>query len=355
MIVRLALSLLVCGLASCGAERSASDTRASSVSERALGPAAPANSAPAPRSPSTSAPPAPPVPALSGVAFRRELSADVLHIALDKPPHAAALTPASVFVHDRRGWREEPLPQPLRATLDPPWSVFYGRDFRVRVVGARGAPTLAESVYLRSLPAGLKSAPGEIGALANTRRGRLIAVLGTADPEVVCREDQRCLIKRISGWTALEAPSALHAVAIDAGTAWAVAGKQLLRGGQRWEAVGPEGTWQAPVSLLVLGEKAFVLEPLARRVHVLGSGGYAVVETPLAQPRAVWGARASAVWLVGEEGLARFDGSDWQRASGAPRGLRSVLGRSEHEVWVGGVDGLYRLDPDHGPAEIGQP
>jgi hypothetical protein len=275
----------------------------------------------------------------------RELDRPVLHIALDKPPHAAALVEGGAFVHDAKGWREELLPPNLRESKALALKVFFGRDYRIRVVGGDSASGNVESVYLRWLPGGLRSAFDEIGRLGNTRRGPLVAVLGTADPELVCRPAEACLVKRISGWKQLPAAANLAQVAITNEQGFAIVGQQLLRADQEWRPVGTLGPWREAGPLFVIGERAFVLEPGRKLVHALDRAGtWASLDSPVGAPRALWGAAEDALWLAGEHGIARHDGKVWQSVVDGPSDVRAVLGRSGDDVWFGAGSGLYRLE-----------
>lgn len=273
----------------------------------------------------------------------RELERPITHLALDKPPHAAALTTGAVMVHTAKGWREEPLPPQVRDAEGLVLSVFFGRDYRVRVVGTLQGKSGVESVYLRALPGGLRPAPDEIGQLGGTRSGALIAVLGTADPELVCRPSAICLVKRLSGWARLPAPPDLTHVAIADEKGFAIAGKQLLRAEREWVPVGPPGPWEALGGSFVVGESVFALEPGTRMLHELRGDRWHSTPSPVGVPRALWGAAADALWIVGDEGIAHFDGRAWRPVAGAPTQVHAVLGRSRDDVWFGGASGLYRL------------
>lgn len=276
------------------------------------------------------------------VQLARELDKPVTHVALDVEPHVAALIPGAVFVRDRRGEREEPLPPKLRSASNLALSVFFGRDYRVRVVGTHAGATGIESVYLRSLPGGLRAAPEEIGSLGSTRQGALVSLLGTADPELVCRPGDICLVKRLSGWTRLPAPADLSQVAIGSGQGFALAGKRVYRAERAWEPVGPEGAWEQPGALTVVGDRVFVLEPHQERIHRLVGERWEVLASPVGAPRGLWGATPDALWIVGSGGIAFYDGTHFRRVAQTPTDMYAVLGRNADDVWFGGASGLYR-------------
>ena len=291
----------------------------------------------------TSAPLAP-APAPIVAKFHRELADAVSAIALETPPHAAALGADRVFLHDARGWRSEVLPSNAHSGPSLDLSLFYGRDNRVRLIGTRAGKSGPEGVYLRWLPAGFKREKAEIGRLSDPR-GALVAVLGTAEPEIVCRPGDVCLVKRRSGWGSVTAPPDIQRVVLGGGAGWAVAGQTLLRlGPGAWEAAGPKGTWLKVDALFATREKAWIVETSAGRLHTFDGAAWTVTTAPLTRPRAIWGATDEALWLVGEEGLAFFDGSVWHPVRGAPAQLTTVAGRSADDVWVGGGGGLFQIE-----------
>lgn len=135
-------------------------------------------------------------------------------------------------------------------------ALFYGRDDRARLIGARAGKSGPEGVYLRWLPAGFKREKAEIGRLSDPR-GALVAVLGTADPEIVCRPGEVCLVKRRSGWSSVKAPPDLQRVVLGGDVGWAVAGQTLLRlGDDDWHPAGPPGAWKTADALFATREKA---------------------------------------------------------------------------------------------------
>ena len=254
-------------------------------------------------------------------------------------------------MHDRKGWHDEVLPPGLSSAPELRLNLFYGRDYRIRVVGTFASAAGTQSVYLRAMPGGLKPALYEIGKLGNSKDGALVAVLGTADPEIVCRPGELCLIKRTSGWTTLAAPAGLTQAAIAEGNAWVVVEQQLFRADREWAPVGPAGPWQKAGGLFVIGEQVYVLEPARGLVHLLSNGAWQTVPSPAGAPTSLWGAVPTSLWLVGSSGLAHFDGKSWRPVANATKGLVSVLGRNADDVWFAGTSGLYRLLVDQVPVE----
>lgn len=298
-------------------------------------PAAPATTAPAASAGAASAPLA--------VTFRREIEAAATALALEKPPHAAAIGTDAVWIHDDRGWRSEPLPASLRRAAPLDLSVFYGRDYRVRIAGGKGTGLEARGVYLRWLPGGLKAEHAEIGRLSSLT-GPLVSVLGTEDPEIVCRAGDICLVKGVTGWTTIAAPADLQRVALGGGVGWAVAGRSLLRLGKGWESAAPAGSWDHADALFATRDRAWVIETKSGRLHAFDGAGWRVTPSPVTGPRALWGTGPDALWLAGEGGLAHFDGAAWRQAADAPGPLAAVAGRSADDVWVAGARGVFRIE-----------
>jgi hypothetical protein len=285
------------------------------------------------------APPAP-EPAPLVVTFHRQVEAPVTALAVARAPFVAAVTRDAVWMREARGWHEEALPPSARGLA---FAVFYGRDDRVRLVSVRAGDAAAPGVYLRWKPGGFRAAPYELGKLASMPRP-LVSVLGDDDPEIVCQPGDTCLVKRRSGWRFTDAPANLVQVTLGEGVGWAVAGAQLLRLGEKWEPVGPPGEWHAADALFATRDRAWVVETAAGRVHAFDGTAWHAVPSPVTRPKALWGARGDGLWLVGEGGLAFFDGKAWRPVAGAPAPLAAVTGLGA-DVWVGGEHGCYRVEP----------
>lgn len=301
-------------------------------------------SAPAPPPPSASAtvsPAPPPIPTFT-VSLRREVEAPVTALALDAPPHAAALGQDAAWIHDARGWRAEKLPPDL--VKDPParLDIFYGRDDKVRVVGTREGPKGPRMIYYRYKPGGFIPGAREAGNLGSGD-GALVTILGTKDPEIVCRPAAICVIKRRSGWTMIPAPADITRVTLGDEVGWGVGDKTLYKLGPRFAEVGPKGSFERADGLFAVRDRAFVIETDAAKIHVFDRKEWQIMSSPIPRPRALWGASASALWLVGD-GLAFFDGSGWKVDPAARGPFTAVLGRSADDVWVGGRGGVFRIE-----------
>jgi len=341
----------LCTIAALAAACGAPEVATPRASTRDPSPASDAGRA-APSSSEVEAPPAPPgapsqdeapLSAPLTVTFRRVLDAAVSAIALERPPHAAALGAASIWVHDAKGWRAEPLPASARPARGVDVAIFYGRDHRVRVMGTRTSGGEPQGVYLRWLPGGFRADSGEIGKLASPKGG-LLGVLGIDDPEIVCRPGDICIIKRVSGWTMIAAPEDLRRVALGAGVGWGIAGRKLVRLGGAWEVVGPPGAWEAEGGLFATKDRAWVIETTRGRIHLFDGATWQVLASPLANPRGGSATSAESVWLVGDGGLAHFNGKVWRVAKDAPGPLAAIATRGDQDVWVGGARGLFHVE-----------
>jgi hypothetical protein len=280
-------------------------------------------------------------PASFDVELVREIEPPATALGLDVPPHAAALSANAAWIHDARGWRSEALPASVVKDPAPRLAIFYGRDHRVRIVGTHVEGGVLGSVYLRSKPNGLIDGGAEIGRFADGKGG-LVAVLGDKDPEIVCRLGDACVVKRRSGWTFIPIVPDLERVVLGDDVGWALGGHTLHRLDGTFHAVGAPGSWQHGDDLFALRDRAFVIETEAALVHAFDGTGWQAMPSPIPHPRAMWGASAKALWLVGD-GIARYDGATWRVAKGVSGPFAAVLGRSEGDVWIAGANGVFRV------------
>jgi hypothetical protein len=271
--------------------------------------------------------------------FERVLDKPCRALALDQEPYWAALGADAVTVTDKRGTHEERLPEALRGPgVDV--GVFFGRDYRVRIAGTAHTPRGDELRYYRSLPAGIRPALDELGPLGKPVGLGLVALLGTADPEIVCRPGQACLIKRVSGWAKAAAPAGLSRVGLSLGNGWAIAGTTFFNLGNDWVAVAAPGTWQQADAAVVRGAEACVAEHDASRLHHFDGAAWHSAASPVAGPRSLW-ASSDSLWVAGDGGAAVFDDGAFQQVGGFS-GVAQVLGRSSSDVWLCGSSGVYR-------------
>lgn len=271
--------------------------------------------------------------------LERVVEGPVVAFAVEKAPHWAALGEREAWVERGHGIERHALPDAATRAPAPDFSLFYGRDTRIRVVGNRGSA--GTSVYLRLLDQGFVTEKKELGRLGDLEGG-LVAVLGTADPEIVCRPGDACLVKSVRGWDTVPAPAGIERVTLGEGVGWAIAGRGVLRLGKKgWDGAG-SGSFAHADGLFALHDAVWIVEHDTDRLHVVEAGAETVSRAPLRGPRCLWGTRRDDLWLVGDEGLAHFDGRRWIAATDV-RDLRVVGGRGPGEVWVGGLSGLYRV------------
>ncbi len=260
-------------------------------------------------------------------------------LALDQEPYWAALGDEVAVVSDKRGVHEEKLPDALRgATANV--GIFFGRDYRIRIAGTAHTPQADEVRYYRSLPGGLRPALDELGPLGKPGAPALFALLGTADPEIVCRQGMSCLIKRISGWAKASAPAGLERVGLSVGGGWAIAGSQFFNLEKDWVAVAA-GPWRRADAGFRRAGHACVVEHDASRMHHFDGSAWRSAPSPVAGPRSLWGNEA-ALFVAGDGGVAASNDGAFQVISGAPKQVAQVLGRTESDVWLCTAQGVFR-------------
>jgi hypothetical protein len=271
--------------------------------------------------------------------FLRVSEAPCRALGLDREPHWAALGDEAVTVSDKKGLRREVLPSALRGP-DVSVGVFFGRDYRVRLAGTARTPKGDEVRYFRSLPRGIVAAPDELGPLGKPGAPGLVALLGTADPEIVCRPGASCLIKTVRGWAKASSPAGLERVGLSVGGGWAIAGRTFFRLEKDWRPL-TTGPWSRAADGFVRGEHACVVEYEPSRMHHFDGSAWRTSASPVSGPRSLWG-DADTLWIAGDGGAAYFDGAKFQAVSGAPKGVRQVLGRSADDVWLCSDEGVFR-------------
>jgi hypothetical protein len=271
--------------------------------------------------------------------FERVLDRPCRALALDREPYVAALGTDTVTVIDKRGTHEEPLPDALRGSgVDV--GVFFGRDYRVRIAGTAHTQTGDEVRYYRSLPGGLKPALDELGPLGGRGAPGLLALLGTADPEIVCRPGQSCLIKSVSGWAKASAPAGIERVGLSLGNGWAVAGQTFFHLKKDWRPLSAAGPWKKADDAFVRGDHVCVAERTASKLHHFDGSAWRSSPAPVSGPRSLWGS-SDSLWVAGDGGAAHWGNDAFQKVSGVTR-VAQVLGRSSQDVWLCTDTGVYR-------------
>jgi hypothetical protein len=315
---------------------------------------APVSSAPvletAPRAAVSAAGPATPVPSIGegspplDLPTVQALRVPVSSIALGDGSRIAVLADPP-YVGDARGIHPVPLPAALRAKSAEAdeLRIFFGRDNEPRVMGTRRSATGEAPVYWRHTNAGWRDGREEIGQLGSTSRGGLWGVLGSADPELVCRTNAVCIIKRTSGWTTAPAGSTTRVVELRGGTLWGLDASGLAKiDVHGWSVAIAAPAWSEPQAFWTVENEAWVATT-SELFHYV-SGAWSKEEAVITAPTAFWGLRPDSVWVVGKGGAAHFDGHGWRRLS-LPGPLGAVIGRSDTDLWFGGDAGLFRAQP----------
>jgi hypothetical protein len=283
--------------------------------------------------------------------WSRELEASASMLAIGKNRVAALETAPvaghyrAVWMRDRTAganWSELSLPE----RLQPPdgqrerLEVFFGRDDRPRLMGTRYEGDAASPRYYRYLD-GWRDRTGEIARL-ETGPGTLFGILGHADPEVVCKLGEMCIIKRLTGWTNVPVPAVEHHVEIAGGRAFAVAPGSALfidPGDHEWRTLDTSVPWREPAGLWPFPDRTLWVADGAHLHHWDGQV-WSTVQSPVAGARALWGRAPDDLWLAAQGGIGHYDGQVWSRLAEPEGDFTDVIG-TEAEVWVGGASGVW--------------
>lgn len=321
---------------------SANANAVATASNRAVGaPAsAPASDAPAPSAVSAALAPAPLSSSVLELAADQVLPVAVTSIALGEGQRIAVLADPP-YLGDARGLHAAPLPNGLRAKPEQrdQAQIFFGRDNEPRIMGTRRSSAGEVAIYFRHTSAGWRDGREEIGQLGSATAGGLWGVLGNADPELVCRSNSLCIIKRTSGWTTAPAGPNARLVQLDAGTLWGLDANGLATiDAHGWSTVVTAPAWSEPRAFWATQGEAWVAAGDA--LFHYQARAWSKQPSPMAEVQAFWGARPDSVWLVGAGGAAHYDGHDW-RALSIAGPLYAVRGRTDSDVWLGGARGLF--------------
>lgn len=294
---------------------------------------------------------APAVPEVKLLLWSREVEASAAMLAVGKKRVAVLENGTSagryrgVRMRDLAAgapWQDLVLPERLQPTLEQRerLALFFGRDDRPRLMGTRFDADAPAPRYYR-YQAGWRDRTGEIARLEGGV-GTLFGVLGHDDPEVVCKLGEICIIKRLTGWTNVPAPSVEHHVQIAGGGAFAVAPGSALRidtGDQAWRPISETVPWREPRGLWPFGDGTLWVVG-AESLHHWDGERWHSAASPLPGARALWGRAPDDLWLAGQGGLAHYDGTQWSLLM-QPRGdFAHIIGTST-EVWVGGDSGVW--------------
>ncbi len=272
------------------------------------------------------------------------LSVPVSAIALGEGTRIAVLADTP-YVGDARGLRPLPLPAMLRPKTSEvdQLGIFFGRDNEPRIMGVRHGKKGDRAVYFRHLPNGWRDGREEIGQLGGPASGGLWGVLGSADPELVCRTNAICIIKRNSGWTSAPAGNVTRLVTLQEGVLWGLeAGGISGIDAHGWTLAIPAPAWSDPEAFWATRGEAWVNTP--HELFHYREGKWQTVPSPVGRATSFWGSGPDSVWVVGSTGAAHFDGRTFHPVAIAGP-LRVVRGRSDAELWFGGEAGLFRAGP----------
>lgn len=273
--------------------------------------------------------------------------------ALTKPVRALALGDGGRIavladepsVNGGKGFRELPLPAMLKPKSDQTeeLGIFFGRDYEPRIMGTRHTSDGDKPVYLRHVNGAWRDGRDEIGQLGSANRGDLWGELGTIDPELVCRTNAVCIIKRNSGWVTAPAGNVRRVVQLINGNVVGLDASGISSiDAKGWKVATPAPAWQTPRAFWTSNQEAWVASDDG--LWHFASGAWTKTAPPIAEPRAFAGTSGTSVWIVGKGGAARFDGKAWQRVS-LTGPLTVVAARAENDVWIGGDSGLFHLVP----------
>jgi hypothetical protein len=287
------------------------------------------------------APPAAPQEAALATAkfgFRRVLDAPVHSLSFGEKSYVAAMG-ADAWLDRGKGF--EKLPKPPKPTADV--AISFGRDNLPRLMGFERTPAGEAGVYFRFRKNAWERGASEIARLADDP-GPMYGVLGWADPEVVCKRGNQCIIKRTSGWKFLPALASLPRVVLCEGQAWAFEQNQLwLLEKEGWRSIAPAPAFGRISSVWGTSPaEVWVADAGRTALHHFAGSSWSEQRSVIEAPRAVWAPSSSEIWLAGEGGAARHDGKQWVLAADAPKGALIVAGRGTSEVWVGGSSGVWQ-------------
>jgi hypothetical protein len=273
----------------------------------------------------------------------------VSSLALGKAGKAALISGDHAQLFDGTRWSRL---EPALASNTGALAIFFGRDNEPRILGfSEQTPGEPRQVYFRCKQRRLQPAPDELGRLA-ARQGALYGVLGFDDPEVVCRAEQTCLVKRASGWASVPSHPKPVRTTLSAGTAFALHAdrvEQLGAGGfvelePRRAFRDPRAVWLEPGGVIWVVDGAGEL--LVRKV----AGEWREQPSPLSSVQGIWGSAANDIWLVGAGGAAHFDGQRWSCVQEVPGPLEFVSA-SERDIWLAGQSGAWRAPRVRSPRD----
>lgn len=331
------IALIALATAGCAEPTSPAPTVARAPASVAAPPSSSSGPGAVPAPPETAPPARVEAPlTMSALGAERVIEERVRSIAFGKKRMAALGDEA--FIDVGQGFEKMPHPP---APLDKV-EIYFGRDDWPRLMGA--GETATASTYLRFKQGAWKQADYELGKLGADSGGPLWGVLGHADPEVVCKAEG-CVVKRLTGWTPIDAPAPFARVVLAGPSTFA------FEGGAVWSLTatgfvalpGPKPSFAHADALFALGpDRIWVVEHDASKLHQFDGRAWTASPSPVRGPRALYADSPESVYVVGDGGAVRLERGEWRTIVGIQDAL-TIAARSPIEVFIGTARALFRV------------
>lgn len=297
----------------------------------------------------SSAPPAPPqVPTVDLGTFAHELDEPVVSLGIGDPK--VAVLGVEPWLYTVGKWKKIAFPEKFKPAGGQPYNgrIFFGRDDRVRIMGTREKDGHAAQLYLRHRNDIWIEEKKEVAKLLDPPAQPLWGILGNADPEVACKLDDICIVKRRSGWKTMPAGPGTPRVDLFDGVAWAMHPDSVakLEKDKRWITIGSPAPFKNATGFAASGDEVWVGEETNDKLHHFRNGVWTTEPSPVSGPRGMWATTREDVWLAGVGGLAHYDGKTWSRVNGPLGPLVEVQGR-DADVWAVGKTGVWARHGKH--------
>ncbi|MGE0323324.1 MAG: hypothetical protein AB7S68_13520, partial [Polyangiaceae bacterium] len=262
--------------------------------------------------PQQAEPPAPQIEQRELGAVEHSLDKPVISLALGQPRVAALVSGGdeiTPWLFENGKWRAIAIPERLNVTASDLKTarIYFGRDDKPRIMGARQVEGQVRQLYLRYRGGEWKVEKAEIARLANDPPAAMWGLLGHADPEVVCKQGDQCIIKRLTGWKTMDAGQKTPRVDLSGKEAFALYDDSVaILDGLAWREIAkveaPRGMWG--------NAQEFWISSAAKAPQLLhgGAGKLEALPAPVSVPGGNWGSGPKDVWVAGAEGLAHYAG-----------------------------------------------
>lgn len=296
-------------------------------------PEAPNSAAPA-QSPPAASPPT--LGELELKDVKRVLESPVHSLGFGKKGRAAALG-TDAYMDSGRGFEKLTAPVSVSEHVQ----IYFGRDNMPRIMGYAGT----EGVYGRWRKQTWQRGLDEIGRLG-AGSSPFFGVLGYADPEVVCRVGEVCLVKRLTGWKTVNPPPGTPQVVLLSGSvAWAFDRTALYRlhDDKEWRKLdGVPSLTDA--TALAGGDDNLWVGSGGGVLHHFDGKAWSQRVAPTGSIRGML-TEDKVLWVVGDDGALFFDGAAWKRVKGV-QGPLSIAARDEDgALWFAGKSGVWKAQP----------